>query len=107
MRLSTIVSSALSAVVVSGRVVQPPTSPRDIAPFTRPLNTTAALGGFDATVPAWAAPPTQERSMYVPYPLASNDYWEKVKCHGQSFLIAMRGTNIEAGRLFAPARETA
>jgi hypothetical protein len=107
MRLSIIVGSALSAIFVSGRVIQPSTSPRDVTPFSRTFNNTVALNGFDTTGPAWAAPPTEERPMYVPYPPASNDYWEKVKCHGQAFLLAMHGTNVEAGKLFAPARETA
>jgi hypothetical protein len=107
MRLLITVAIALSAITVNGRVIQSSTSPRDDALLSAPLDTTAAIDGFDATGPAWAAPPTEERPMYVPYPPASSDYWEKVKCHGQAFLSAMHGTDIEAGKLFVPVRQTA
>jgi hypothetical protein len=107
MRLLIALAIALFAITVNGRVVQSSTSPRDDSLLSAPFDAIITVDGSGATGPAWAAPPTEERPMYVPYPPASNDYWEKVKCHGQAFLSAMHSTDIEAGKLFMPVRQTA
>jgi hypothetical protein len=115
MRLAIVVNSALSAILINGRVItnidsisQYSTHPRDDVAWPAPIvDITTVSGGLHATGPAWAVPPTEERPMYVPYPPASNDYWEKVKCKGHAFYQAMHGSDVEAGKLFAPARATA
>ncbi|KAI8943557.1 hypothetical protein NX059_001554 [Plenodomus lindquistii] len=48
-----------------------------------------------------------DRPLYLPYPFATDPYYNSCKCKGQAFLHAMQSSDADAGKLFTPARSSA
>lgn len=47
-----------------------------------------------------------ERPLYLPYPFATDDYYNTCKCKGEHFWTAMHSSSTEAGNLFKPPRDS-
>ena len=47
-----------------------------------------------------------ERPLYLPYPFATDDYFNTCKCKGENFWKAMHSSSEDAGKLFKPVRDT-
>ncbi|KAJ4350676.1 hypothetical protein N0V95_004524 [Ascochyta clinopodiicola] len=46
----------------------------------------------------------EPRPFFLPYPFASDDFYDRCKCKGQNFWRAMHSSSADAGKLFTPVR---
>jgi hypothetical protein len=53
-----------------------------------------------------AAGDEPERILYLPYPYATDDFYNECKCKGENFWNAMHSSSADAGNLFKPARSS-
>ena len=47
-----------------------------------------------------------ERPLPLPYPFATDDFYNKCKCKGENFWRAMHSSSADAGKLFNPVRDS-
>lgn len=46
------------------------------------------------------------RPLYLPYPPATDDLYNKCKCKGENFRKAIHSSSADAGKLFNPSRDS-
>ena len=58
------------------------------------------VGDYNVTIAA------DERPLYLPYPFATDDFYNTCKCKGENFWKAMHSSSADAGKLFKPVRDS-